>query len=184
MLTAIPITYGRQRTVRILVARTGAVFQLTHGVILAGAVHFIVLALFVVVGMASGAVRPVAAVGPRYGLGIALVATDTPDGRVVVSGVVARGVVITERREPAGSAMALITLDCCYKMARSLPRSRRAVMTGTAVAGDPAMINGRVQPVAAGRMAIITGIAARNVGRTLARCRRAIMAGVAGTRHR
>jgi len=184
VLTAIPITYGRQRTVRILVARTGAVFQLTHGVVLTGAVHFIVLALFVVVGMASGAVRPVAAVGPRYGLGIALVATDTPDGRVVVSGVVARGVAIAESREPAGSAMALITFDGCYEVARSHPRGRRTVMTGAAVAGDPAMIDGRVQPASAGRMAVVTGIAARNVGRSLTRCRRAVMARVAGTRHR
>ena len=99
-------------------ARTGTVLQLAHGVVLAGAVHLLVLALDVVVGMASGAVGSVAAVGPRCGLGIALMAADTADARVVVAGVVARGVAIGTGRKPAGGTVAFVTLDGGNKVTR------------------------------------------------------------------
>lgn len=168
-----------QCCVRVFVAGAGTIPQ--FGNCVGRIAELLVIARFVVAGMAGSAIGRVGSKFVRHGLRIARVAIETRKRARVRSGVGGRRMDIVGGRDPGRNPVAILTGDCRLEVRRWLARGLCAVVAGAASARNVGVIERRGQP--GDRLVAIAAICrGRNVCRGLTGGLRAVVACSAGAK--
>ena len=138
VLTASLLLYGGHGAVCINVTCASAVSQFTDRIKGVRILIFFMRSRFIIVGMTSGAIRPVGS--PNHRLAVALVTAGTNHAEAMISGIGCRGMVEIYGR-PVCGVVAFITLQAGHKMIGGFTRCGSAIVTGRATSRHQGMIH-------------------------------------------
>lgn len=157
MLAVSTLFDRRHGSVVIFVTGAGTVSQFRDSVRCVA--KLLMLARFIVIGVATGTIWCVCSARIGYRLRVALMAIQAIEWLCVCTRIIRRLVLIIERRCPGGCSMTIDAFNCGHEMVAGFTRRFAAIMAGTAIARYICVIESSGQP--RHRFVTITAICSR-----------------------